>query len=80
MIYKKDIIRFVEEAQIKKLESAVVIVTDDKGACYQVDGRQTQVAAALILAAREAPYFKEVLIMVGAYLDKEGGENGTKKG
>lgn len=74
MISKQILSRFVVNAKVDDLESAIVLMTDDKKFSFCMEGKRTQLAAALAYVAREQPEFKEVLVEAVASLGEDGGE------
>lgn len=61
-------------AKVDDLESAIVLMTDDKKFSLYMEGKRTQLAAVLSYVAREQPEFKEVLVEAVASLGEDGGE------
>ena len=76
MISKQILSRFVVNAKVDALESAIVLMTDDKKFSFYMEGKRTQLAAVLAYVAREQPEFKEVLVAAVASLGEDGGEEG----
>ncbi len=74
MISKQILSRFVVNAKVGALESAIVLMTDDKKFSFCMEGKRTQLAAVLAYVAREQPELKEVLVAAVADLGEDGRE------